>query len=259
MRHWQSQWHSAWLIFALIFASPALAADFRVENKVFAGSAKEPVSRSTTLFHGGVVYDFLVEPNEVTVFDPARGRFWMLDPSRRLKTELTFETIDKAMSGLKSRAAAGKDEKLQFLCNPTFEQATDETNGELVFSSPWVTYRVIGEKADAPEIASQYRAFSDWSAKLNAFLRPGSQPPFARMIVNEALAAREESPRKVELTSVRKQGLIARRTSIHSEHLLSRRLLESDRRRVAQTDEYMAIFSPVGPKEYEARLGKPKQ
>ena len=39
-----------------------LGEDFRIENSVYLGSQKEPRIRSTTIFCGGVVYDYLEEP-----------------------------------------------------------------------------------------------------------------------------------------------------------------------------------------------------
>ena len=43
--------------------------DFRVDNAVFAGDKKEPISRSVTIFHDGIVYDCMKTPAETVVFD----------------------------------------------------------------------------------------------------------------------------------------------------------------------------------------------
>jgi len=240
-----------------MLVTTAVAADFRIENKVFVGTEKEPAVESVTIFKAGVVYDYLADPAEVTVFDPSRQRFLLLDVARRLKTELPLETVSKGIEELKTRGTASEDPRLRFFCDPKFDEKTDEESGEQVFTSPWVEYRVTSRAIEDRDVAKQYRQFADWHAKLNAFLRPGSPPPFARLLVNEALVQREVVPENVTVTLVRKQGLVTKRTTLRSQHRLSRRLLESDHRRIAQTDEYLAIFSPIGYQEYEARIAAP--
>jgi hypothetical protein len=234
-------------------AGVALAADFRVENTVYVGGEKDPVARSTTIFHEDVVYDYLAEPAEVTIFDPARHRFVLLDTTRRIKTELTAETVDKAIETLKKRLATSSDPSAQFLRNPSFDQRVDESTGDLTFNGEWMSYRVSGVVPDDAEAVRQYREFSDAYAKLNTFIRPQSRPPFARMIVNEALEKRSEIPVKVEMTVTLKKGLSPKRVSMRSEHQLITQLAESDRRHVAQTGEFVAMFNAVSFSDYEAR------
>lgn len=245
-----------WILNTLLvwlLAGATFAADFRVENTVYAGGEKDPVARSTTIFHEGVVYDYLAEPAEVTVFDPARHRFVLLDTTRRIKTELTAEAVDRAIETLKKRLAANRDPCTQFLLSPSFDQRMDESTGELTFSGEWMSYRVEGVATDDAQRARQYREFSDAYAKLNTFIRPQSRPPFARMIVNKELEKRGEIPVKVEMTVTLKKGLSPKRVSMRSEHRLTTELAESDRRRVVQTNEFIAMFNAVGFSEYEAR------
>ena len=46
----------------LACALPAAAEDFRIDNKVYAEGRKEPVSVSTSIFHGGMLFDFMQQP-----------------------------------------------------------------------------------------------------------------------------------------------------------------------------------------------------
>ena len=233
-------------------AGTALGVDFRVENRVFSGGGKTPQVQSTTIFLDGVVYDYLEHPKEITIFDGANGRFICLDPIRHLRTELATEHLESLATRLKDWAANQPDGFLKFLADPKFEKSLAENTGERLFESPWMTYRVTAVRTGDPEIASQYAAFSDWYGRLNTRTNPGSRPPFARMIVSGELDREQLFPEKVHLTlSPNAGGLLAKKTTLRSEHKLVRQLVESDRRRVAQTDQYLAIFKPVSFQEYQ--------
>jgi hypothetical protein len=231
-------------------------ADFRIENQVFVGKKKEPAAKSTTIFYRGVVYDFLAAPAEVTIYDPAENRFILLDLDRKLKTELGTGTIEKMLKRITKLAAKSKDPKIQFLYHPMFRESFDKKTGELVLEADPMTYRVKGEATGSEDLARQYRRFSDAYAKLNTYLRPGSRPPFARLIVNEALEKRKEIPKEIVLILKMHRGLKLRPDTLRSEHRLIKRLLESDHRRIKQAGEQMAKFKAVGFREYEARARK---
>ncbi len=233
-----------------------LAANFRVENKVFLGSEKEPRSESTTIFKDGIVYDYLVETGEVTVFDPTRQRFFLLDSHLKLKTQLSSKLVKAATNSLKTRSDFGNDPFVSFLLNPRFDCQVDDEQGELLFSSPMVEYRVLAVAAKDAEVASEYRQFSDWYKRLNTYIHPGTLPPFARMLVNEELGRRGELPREVHLTLKPKQGLIVRKTRMHSEHNIVSMLGDVDHRRVAQTAEHLAVFEAISYEEYGQKRAK---
>ena len=74
------------LLACQILLTLAMAEDFRVETDVFVGGEKEPVAQNVTLFSGGLVYDFpLIGPQEITVFDAARGALCCSTPNARLR------------------------------------------------------------------------------------------------------------------------------------------------------------------------------
>ncbi len=247
------------LVFVVVLiaaaASPCALAcgeDFRVENKVFMGNDTEAKIQSSTIFCAGVVYDFLEKPREITVFDKARKRFVLLDPLRKLRTEVSTDEVVALNQKLKAWTSSQKDPSVIFLGNPNFEESVDGKTGDLLFDSPWISYRVAAEPAQNEEIARQYREFCDWHIQLNARLHPGYKQTFARLIVNEALERRQAIPREVHLTI--KSKLPFQKTTARSEHQFIRRLLQSDRDRVAQTDQFMAIFQPVVFDQYQKKL-----
>jgi hypothetical protein len=240
---------------AVVLAAQGAAAgeDFRVENAIFAGSEKEPCVESTTIFYSGIVYDYLKSPAEVTVFDKNNGRFVLLDLARRVKTEVPIEKVSTLCQHLKTWAAGQKDPLLRFLANPRFDETFDPPSGKLTLSSPPVTYDLLTASAESPQVAQDYREFSDWYCQLNTLLNPGSRPPFARMAVNAALERHQRLPQQVELT-LRPEGFPPKKVLIRSEHQIVGRLVDSDRDRVAQTDQYLAIFSPVAFDEYQKKI-----
>jgi hypothetical protein len=236
------------LLLALAAASPA--EDFRVENKVFSGGESEACAESTTIFFNGAVYDFMKKPAEVIVFEKDFGRFVLLDTERRKKTELTSREVEAFTERLRQRAAVHDNPFVAFQADPKFEQKYDASARELTFSSPWMTYRVVTVDAESGEIARQYREFADWQARLNTVISHRSPPPFARIAVNAELGKREAVPSEVHLTAT-PGGFPRKRTAMHSEHQLIRRVVESDRARVQQIGQFMAIFQPVSFEEYQ--------
>jgi hypothetical protein len=59
---------------------------------------------------------------------------------------------------------------------------------------------------------------------------------------------------EVHLSMRPKQGFLRRTVEVRSEHQLVPRLVESDRDRIAQSDQFMAIFQPVPFDEYQRQI-----
>ena len=161
---------------------PAHGEDFRVDNAVYAGDQKEPSAESTTIFHDGVVYDFMKTPAETVVFDKTAGRFELLNLPRRTRTELTTAEVTAFLDQLQTLAAKSKDPLVRFLAEPKFEEHFADAAGELTLSSPLVNYRLVLSPESEPSVVEQYHEFCDWYARLNALLVPGSRPPFGRLV-----------------------------------------------------------------------------
>ncbi len=228
----------------------ALAENFRVENKVFVANEKEPVAQSTTIFHEGVVYDFLEQPAETVVYDRQAECFTLLDMSRRLRTELPTRQVEAFSRQLQRSAVHHDDPLAQLLAAPTFDEKYDKTTGELTLSNPRLVYRLWLVDAGSQTIAQQYREFCDAYAQLNALLTPGASPPSARMLVNAALVKYEAFARKVDRTLTLKPGIRPKRLRSHSEHQFVRRMAQADLDRIIQTQELMRIYKPVTFAEY---------
>jgi hypothetical protein len=241
---------SFFLLAGLGVCTVSQAADFRVDNRVYSGESKEPVSRSCTVFHQAAVYDFLQNPAETIIFDKGSGRFVILDDTRQIRTELSTNKLDDFTQKLKVLAVKGQDPLMQFLAEPIFEERYDPSRSELILSSDLVNYRVITSPAENAAVASQYREFSDWYARLNAILIPGSRPPFARMKLNEALARREDIAREVTLTITVTQDGKRRPATVRSEHLLGITLAPADMERIEHARKSMTSYKLVSFDKY---------
>jgi hypothetical protein len=216
--------------FALIaiFAAPASAQEFGVYTKVFniAGAtpktAPEVIVRSLTLFQSGTAYDTIHSAGEVTIFEPSRRRFVIVNGPRRLTTELSFEEIEKSLKkaevatreyiaelqgkgDARSLAAAAP---LLGQLDPGFSEQFDPGSATLLLPGRSFRYRV--NCTSTPGTASidrlafnaarrRYLEFADWTAKLNYLLHPRALFPAPRMRLNQALKTHKLLPLRVEL------------------------------------------------------------
>jgi hypothetical protein len=228
--------------------------DFRVENAVYEGDQKKPFYQSTTIFHGGRVYDCTKAPPEIVIFDGSVGQFTLLNTKHRVRAELTTEQVTSFVAELQQVAVTCKDPIASFLAAPSFEQSYDEKTGQLTFSSPWVSYQVT-PVPQPDSAAEQYRQFTDWYARLNALLIPGSRPPNGRIAVNAVMAEQQAIPSQVLLKLTLPKDS-RRPSTIRSEHKLSRSLLPADLDRVKEAQQSMASFKLVSFQQYRKLDGR---
>jgi hypothetical protein len=236
-------------LYLIAGATAATAEEFRVESKVFSGKDEAPVSESLTLFADGRVYDFLSSPREITVFDFIRGRIVLIDPVRKVRTELTTEQLNDFIDKLRARALRQNDALSKFAAQPQFTESKSADGWEQ-FASSQLTYRVQAKKSDNPAIVRAYREFSDGSARLNAMLQPGALPPFARLEVNAAMERTMRVPEELELTITPSNRLLNKPTVLRSSHELAAQLLPSDRKKIDEAGEYLVNFRQVPLDEY---------
>ena len=189
------------------------------------------------------------------MFDKDHHRFVLLDVTRRVKTESSTDEIATLNEQLRAGGAGSHsdDPLFKFFADPQFQQSVDEPTGNLVFTSPWLTYRVALADPESEAVAEQYHTFSNWYAMLNTRLNPGAKPPYARIAVNESLAKRHQVPKEVQLTMPAKKSYPFQKATftIRSEHVLIRQLVHSDRDRIKETDEFIAVFQPVDFTKYQ--------
>ncbi|MEX2092442.1 MAG: hypothetical protein WD971_07180 [Pirellulales bacterium] len=245
------RFHVAALAIAMLFiaAQPARVAaeDFRIETKIFVGDEEEPQSTTTTLFQGGVVYDFLAKPEQIAVFRKPGGgkpgRFILLDPERRVRTELSTDQLAGAMNKLRNWAARQRDPFLKFAANPQFEESFDRDTGQLLLASHEESYTIKTEPADAPDALAEYREFLDWYARLNTLLQAGP-PPEPRLQVNAALARYQIVPVTVELARA------GEKDKLRAEHEFTWLLSKQDLARIDDACASLAAYRPVGNEEF---------
>jgi hypothetical protein len=212
---------------ALGHAGQASAEDFRVNNQVFPNNQKEPAGQSITIFHEGIVYDSMKSPAEIVIFDKPAGKFILMNPANQTRAELATADITAFVNQLQALAAKHPDPVVKFLADPKFQERFDESMGELTLTSPMVSYRLVLSTGDSPAAADQYREFSDWYARLNTLLTPGSRPPFGRLAVNDAVAKHKAIASQVIL-AVASSKAGGRPTTIRTTHQVVRQLTQAD-------------------------------
>jgi hypothetical protein len=148
------------------------------------------------------------------------------------------------------------DPVLRFALEPRFEESAAEGDGERVFSSKHISYRIKPLADSSAGLASAYRKFSDASARLNAFVNRGSLPPFPRLVVNESLAKSGQLPSEVHLTVSPGRLGAGRTVVLKSKHEYRWRLLDSDLQMIDEAGEVLAQSALVPLAEY-LRQGTP--
>ena len=113
------------LLFGTTLSEAAQAADFRVENTVFVEGQSQPQSQGVTIFHEGLVYDFLNEPAEVIIFDKAQRRFILLDVGRHVRSEISADDVQRFVERVKQRLSGHPNPNIKWLADPSFEESFD--------------------------------------------------------------------------------------------------------------------------------------
>jgi hypothetical protein len=231
------------------------ADEFRVESKIYNSENGPPVSESLTLFHEGRAYDLLSAPQEITIFDIANNRIVMLDPVRKVRTEVETDGLTTFVEQLRIRASRHTNPSIKFTAEPKFVETAEE-DGRLIFSSPSMTYRIQGKRATSPAAAQAYREFADWAARLTTRVREGAQPPFPRLAVNAALERRGILPDEVELSLADPNRPKIKPTTLRSVHKFETQLYPADQKRIAEADKFATDFEFI---QIDKFIGPPRQ
>lgn len=257
MPAWKSNL-GGWLLWlaGTLAGLPAVAdgQDFRVDTEVFDGRQKEPIVETLTIFTGGMVYDFLLTEHEVTVFDPLRGRFTLLDEARQVKASIATQELMEFSLGLETHAAESKDTLLAFAARPQFETAQEDVNQNgqalvrIKLTGKPLEYVVLGQQPQRPEAVQVYRHFADWYARLNA-TRPLNLPAGARLAVNQAIAERNLLPLEITRT-ITPSSRLNKKEELKSRHLVNWALSGKDRHEIERVSDMLATFKVVSYDEY---------
>ena len=228
-------------------AEPLVALDFRVETDVFIGNEKDPAVENLTLFTEGKVFDFLLSGSkEITIYDPARGQFHLLDTERKLQSSVSTQQLIEYVEAMERDIAKGNDSFLKAIVKPAFETKVEEfeENGEsrvrVTMASKEITYKVVGQRPKHPEAVHAYRQFGDFFARFNA-ARPGSFPPGARLELNRVLAEQGIVPIEVERTDVSPGKTL----ELRSRHLINWILSTQDLAKITSAGNHKAELKTV--------------
>lgn len=232
---------------AAAFCVSATADDFHIDNKIYP-DAKSPPIETTTLFASGRIYDFMLKPNETIIIDPSHDLIIILDPDRRLKTQITTGEISTQMEMLREAARNHPKEAVRESAAAKFAESVDPDTGDLKLTNKWMQYVVTSKAPERPQAARQYAEAADWLAQLNALLnRP--YLPFHRLALNRVLRERQELPLKISLTLTpenrRHQPVVQR-----SEHTILMTLSQKDRQRIDTAGQQMHTFDDVPFDDY---------
>lgn len=226
-----------------------LAQDFRVDTDVFLGELEEEeetFSEHLTLFHGPVIYDFAVKgPEEITIFKLQDGEISLLDVKRRIRADLKTSELLDFSAQIK---AIGTSKQGGDLVAPKFEVTFDAELKSLELVSRKITYRATGIAVSDPSIATRYREFTDWYARLNS-MRPPNPPHFGRLELNRELADRGLLPQDIERT-VNLGGLFRKPEIARSHHIVVAAVSGTDRRRIDEAGGYLVSFKQVTLADY---------
>ena len=183
--------------------------------------AKKPpvIARSLSLFHAGKVYDYVESIGEVTIFEPVKNRFLILDTKRDI---LTVADLDEIKHHLKVAHQVTEDhiQKLQqrkynhqkdeqdamqvakhltFQLKPTFQIEHDTASNRITLKGTGIQYIASSAKNDSKEVVNAFLKYTDWTARLNYVLHPGAVFPASRIVLNEQLKKHQSIPTSVEL------------------------------------------------------------
>jgi hypothetical protein len=235
----------------------------RVESEIVAGDDARPVARSLTLFRDGVAWDFLEVPAadaddalrlvEIVLHDPARERVVVVDPLRKVKTEIEALRLERLGASLTSWARRADDRLVRWAGGPDFETGLTETDTTLELTGPRVRYAVAHMPAPSSRAATAYREFADTALLLRALLHPGGIPPFPRLALNRRLEAVGALPCEVTLEIGSRLsplgGFTERLTCRHRSHP---RFLSSDDARIDEASAHVAMATAVDLADFMA-------
>jgi hypothetical protein len=235
-----------------LFATAASAQDFHVETTLFAVGRAEPkeLMRSVTLFHAGRTYDFIPHLGELIIFDPAHGRFTLVNTAQRRTADVHIDEINR-MLGIARRALNDHLQRLQadskpdqnaieqmlFQFNPTFDKSVVQTNSgpQINLKSKFFSYQVLAASAPTSTHAFVYLNYADWICRLNYVLNPGGILPDQRLVLDAALREAAVVPVEVNFTIAGGES-----PSVRASHHIYWQLNERDRELVRQWDGLLA-------------------
>lgn len=223
---------------------------FRVDNVVrLSQNEREQDFKSSTVFYDDLVFDFVGDNGEIVVYSFTEKKFALLDPLRRLRTELELDEIERFLERIRPILREKNDKFVNFMLKPDFEVSQKEN--EFFFQSKFIDYHIATRVIDDPKVAEAYFLFTNALGKLNVYMNPGAVTPFARLEANKQLQDDARFPEKI-VTDVYPKGktIFTKTVHITNEATLVWRLSERDKNRVNRTLHFFAQFPTVNFQTY---------
>ena len=222
---------------------------FRIDNQLVTG---DTLIKSVTIFYDGLVYDFLGEHGQITIYDQAAGTFVLLDPSCRVKAIVTTETLAGDFERRKEVFRNSSNPLENYLAEPYFEETGYESeSGLMYFRSPWIVYRFETVTLNAPVVSEAYYDYCRQLTLLN--IRTSGLPsPMIRLGLNPVLEQHRRFPGKVSMTFYPKGKVFLTGAAIQAEstHTFVRRLQSTDETKIEQANRYRELFREVSLDDY---------
>lgn len=238
----------------------------RVESEVFVDNAREPASRSLTLFDGGTTWDFLAESagedeaaeaagcREIILYDPVRERVIVLDPRLKIKTQVDCLRLERLSASLGKWARSADDKLIRWAGDVDIASGIVARKGAVELKGPRVCYAVEYADAPSPAAADAYRGFADTVLLLKALLQPGGLPPFPRLAINRHVAAAGGIPSEVRLELGGPLPVLGTSAAtLRSVHRTLPRLTDADRRQIDEAAALMSVAEELELSEFVDR------
>ena len=222
---------------------------FRIDNRLV---VNDKVVKSVTIFNGDWICDFIGDNGQVTIYDRKAGTVTLLDPSCRLKAQVTTEDLARDFERRKEVFRQSDAPFQNYLAQPYFEDNIYESkSGLMVFRSPWVEYRFETVALDDPVVSELYYDHCKQMALMN--IRVGGAPtPMIRNELNPILEQNRRFPGKINVTFYPQGKVVLARVVIQAEltHTFVRRLQATDEAKLEQAKRYNESFREVSLDEY---------
>jgi len=236
---------------AFLVTSPSLGQQFRIETFVYRDQDKTPISENLTLFHDGLVYDFLLgqdrSAEEIAIYDSRGETFVLINVARRVRTEITLVELMQRLEAFKTSGVIKPEDR--FLIDAEFTEDYDPANGLLTLKSDQLTYRVRGQQVKDEAAWHALVDFMDQFARLNV-TDPRRMPPFARLRVNQSIRQRRLVPTEVALEIQPAGRLWTAPVKVRAEHYTVWQLSREDLKRIDVARRFWVDFPAVSLAEF---------
>ena len=224
--------------------------EFRVDSvSRFIRNERATKYSTSTVFCDDAAFDFAGDNGEIVVYTFRTQKYVLIDPLRRVRTEIDESEVDRFLSRIKTILRERDDAFSAFMTQPSFEVAQKEH--EYFFQSKWIDYRVETVAFDDEQIADLYFRFLDAMGKLNVYMNPGVVTPLARIEMNRRFMNDSRFPEKVFAEIYPKGKTIFTKTfQVENESTFARRISVRDRDRINRAAHFYAQFPFVSFKTY---------